>query len=171
MQLRENETLIKIVRRHTSSLNGSFSLVGGILMAYLLVVYYLKFNFFGYDWQVLSVLIPILTLFVVYKIYIWRKNAFLITNQRLINNEQEGFFSRTVTEITYDDVHEIEFKQGGLSAVVSNYGTLVIRTPSENQIILEKIPNPEKVVELINKTKNSLKHHEHEYEQKQDTEF
>ena len=169
MILRENETLFNIVRRHTVALYGPFSLVGGVLVVYLLIVYYFQFNFFGYDWQVLSVLIPILTLFVVYKIYIWRKNAFLITNQRLINNEQEGFFSRTVTEITYDDVHEIEFKQGGLSAVVSNYGTLVIRTPSENQIILEKIPNPEKVVELINKTKNSLKHYEHEYEQ--NTEF
>lgn len=165
MQLRENEILIKIIRRHTSSLNGSISLAGGILMTYLLVVYYFQFNFFGYVWQVLSVLILILISFVVYKVYVWRKNAFLITNQRLINNEQNGFFSRTVTEITYDDVHEITFKQKGLSATFSNYGTLVIRTPSENEIILEKIPDPEKAVELINKTKNSIKHPEHEHEQ------
>ena len=45
----------------------------------------------------------------------------------------------------------------------------MIRTPSENQIILEKVPDPEKTVELINKTKNSLKHREQGYEK--NTEF
>ncbi len=165
MILRENEILMKIIRRHVSSLNGSFSLAGSILIIYLLIVYYFKFNFFDYGWQVLSVLILVLILFVIYKTYVWRKNTFLITNQRLINNEQSGLFSRTVTEIIYDDVHEITFKQEGLSATISNYGTLVIRTPSENKIILERIPDPEKVVELINKIKSSLKHHEHEHEQ------
>ena len=169
MQLRKDEILIKTIRRHVSSLNGSLSLAVCVLIAYLLILYYFKFNFFGYGWQVLSLLILVLLLFVFYKINIWRKNAFLITNQRLINNEQRGFFSRTVTEITYDDVHEITFKQEGLSATFSNYGTLIIRTPSENQIILDKIPDPEKAVELINKIKKSLKHQEHE--QEQDIEF
>jgi len=160
MILRENETLFNIVRRHTVALYGPFSLVGGVLVVYLLIVYYFQFNFFGYDWQVFSVLILLLVLFVVYKMYVWWKNAFLITNQRLINNEQDGLFSRTVTEVVYEDVFEIAFKQNGVSAIALNYGTLVIRTPSESQIILETIPNPEKVVELINKVKNSIRHHE-----------
>ena len=160
MILRENETLFNIVRRHTVALYGPFSLVGGVLVVYLLIVYYFQFNFFGYDWQVFSVLILLLVLFVVYKMYVWWKNAFLITNQRLINNEQDGLFSRTVTEVVYEDVFEIAFKQNGMSAIALNYGTLVIRTPSESQIILETIPNPEKVVELINKVKNSIRHHE-----------
>ena len=142
------------------ALYGPFSLVGGVLVVYLLIVYYFQFNFFGYDWQVFSVLILLLVLFVVYKMYVWWKNAFLITNQRLINNEQDGLFSRTVTEVVYEDVFEIAFKQNGMSAIALNYGTLVIRTPSESQIILETIPNPEKVVELINKVKNSIRHHE-----------
>lgn len=171
MQLRENEILIKIIRRHTSTLYIPFSLAWGILLAYLLIVYYFQFNFFGYGWQALGILIMVLASFIIYKTYIWRKNAFLITNKRLINNEQGGLFNRTVTEVMYEDVNEIVFKQKGLSAAVSNYGTLVIRTPSENQIILERIPNPEKVVELINKAKSSLRHPEHEHEQKQDTEL
>ncbi|MEK7121250.1 MAG: PH domain-containing protein [Patescibacteria group bacterium] len=165
MQLRENEILIKIIRRHASTLYGPFSLAGGILLAYFLVVYYFQFNFFGYGWQVFGTLILALAPFIIYKTYIWRKNAFLITNQRLVNNEQSGLFSRTVTEVMYEDVNEIVFKQKGLSAAVSNYGTLVIRTPSESQIIFEMIPEPEKVVELINKAKNSLRPGKHEHEQ------
>ena len=166
MQLRENETLIKIIRRHALSLNTPFSLVGGILIGYLLVIYYFKFNFFGYVWQVLGILILVLIVFVLYKIYIWKKNALFITDQRLIHHEQNGFFSRTVTEILYGDIHEITYKQKGFSASMSNFGTLIIRTPSESEILMEKISDPEKVVELINKTRNSLSHH-HE----QDTKF
>ena len=162
MQLRENEILIKIIRRHTSGLTGPYSLASGVLIIYLLIVYYFQFNFFGYNWQALAMLILVLAIFIVYKVYVWRKNAFVITNQRLINNEQSGIFSRTVTEISYNDVHEIVFKQKGLSTIISNYGTLIIRTPSENEIILERIPEPERVVELINKAKNSFKHHEQE---------
>ena len=166
MQLRENEILIKIIRRHASSLNGSFSLAGGVLIIYLFVVYYFQFNFFGYVWQVLGVLILVLTMFVLYKIHIWNKNTLAITNQRLIYHEQNGFFSRTVTEVLYRDIHEITFKQKGFSASMSNFGTLIIRTPSDSEMLMEKISDPEKVVELINKTRGSLIHH-HE----QDTQF
>lgn len=158
MQLREKEKLINIVRKHAITLCAPFSLAGGILIVYFLAAFYFQFNFFGYDWQVFSVLILALASFIFYKIYIWRKNEFFITDQRLIKNEQKSFFSRTVTEVTYEDVHEIMFKQNGLSAAALNYGTLVIRTPSENEITLEMIPEPEKVVELINKARNFFKH-------------
>ncbi len=162
MQLREKEILFKTIRKHVFSISGPFSVAGGLLIVYFLVVYYFQFNFFGYNWQAFGMLILVLSLFILYTVYIWRKNEFFITNQRLINNEQRGLFSRTVTELMYDDVYEVAFKQDGLTASSLNYGTLVIRTPSENEIVLEMIPEPEKAVELINKIRNSLKHPEHE---------
>ncbi len=165
MQLREKEKLIKTIRKHVFCLTGPFSLAGGILVAYFLVVYYFQFNFFGYDWQALGILILILVLFILYTIYIWQKNEFFITNQRLINNEQSGLFDRTMTEVMYDDVYEIAFKQNGPMAAALNYGTLVIRTPSDNQITIEMIPEPEKAVELLNKIRSSLKHPEYKNEQ------
>lgn len=155
MVLRENEKLVEVVRRHKSSLSGTLSLSAGLVFLFLFVLFYLKFNFFGYGWQVFSVLVFILALVCLSKLYVWRNDVLYITNQRITRNEQAGLFNKTVTEILYQDVHEITFNKKGLASIVNNYGDLVIRTPSENKIIFEKIPDPEKVVEIINKTRTS----------------
>lgn len=153
MTLRENEKLIKVVRHHKSSLSGVWSLSAGLVFLFLFVLFYLKFNFFGYGWQAFSVLTFILALVCLGKLYIWQNDVLYITNQRVIRNEQSGLFNKTVTEILYQDVHEITFNKKGLTSIMNNYGDLVIRTPSENKIVFDKIPDPEKVVEIINKTR------------------
>lgn len=153
MTLRENEKLIKVVRHHKSSLGGVWSLSAGLVFLFLFVLFYLKFNFFGYGWQAFSVLTFILALVCLGKLYIWQNDVLYITNQRVIRNEQSDLFNKTVTEILYQDVHEITFNKKGLASIMNNYGDLVIRTPSENKIVFDKIPDPEKVVEIINKTR------------------
>lgn len=153
MILRENEKLIRAIRRHKSSLGGIWSLSAGLVFLFLFVFFYLKFNFFGYGWQAFSVLVFILALVCLGKLYVWRNDVLYITNQRVIRNEQASLFDKTVTEILYQDVHEITFNKKGLASIVNNYGDLVIRTPSENKIVFEKIPDPEKVVEIINNTR------------------
>ncbi len=157
MVLRENENLIKVIRRHKSSLGGTWSLSAGLMFLFLFVLFYLKFNFFGYGWQAFSVFVLILVLVCLYKFYVWKNDVLFITSQRVIRNEQAGLFNKTVTEILYQDVHEIIFNKKGLASIVNNYGDLIIRTPSDNKIVFEKVPDPEKVVEIINKTRT---HHD-----------
>lgn len=154
MVLRENEKVITVVHRHKSGLNGSLFFSASLVFLFLLVLSYFKFNFFGYGWQVFGFLLLILASINLLKLYVWRNNTLFITNQRVVKNDQSGPFNRTVTEILYSDIHEIVFKKKGITSVVNNYGTLIIRTPSDNKIIFDKIPNPEKVVEIINKTRS-----------------
>lgn len=153
MTLRENEKLIEAVRSHRSSLNSVWFLSAAMLFLFFFLLSYLKFNFFGYAWQAFSVLAFILATFALYKMYVWRNDVLFVTNQRVIRNEQEGLFHKTVTEILYRDIHEIIFNKKGFSSIVNNYGNLVIRTPSDSEIVFEKIPDPEKVVEIINKAR------------------
>jgi len=155
MILRENEQLITAVRRHKSSLSGSLSLSAVLIFLFLFVLLYLKFDFFGYSPQISSILLLILVSINIYKLYIWRNNVLFVTNQRIVRNDQRGLFSRAVTEILYSDIHEIIFKKKGIASIINNYGTLIIRTPSDNKIVFDKIPDPEKVVEIINKTRTS----------------
>lgn len=157
MTLRENEKLVGVIRRHRSSLGGVLSLSAGLILLFLFVLYYLQFNFFGYAWQIFSVAVLVLALVVLYKLYVWRNDVLYITSQRVLRNEQTGLFSKTVTEILYQDIHEIIFNKKGFASVVNNYGNLVIRTPSDSEIVFEKIPDPERVVEIINKTRLSSK--------------
>ncbi len=98
-------------------------------------------------------LVLILAATVITKLYIWRNDVLFITDQRIIRNEQAGLFQKTVTEVLYQDVHEIIFNKKGFGSIVNNYGDLIIRTPFDSKIVFKKIPDPERVVEIINKTR------------------
>ena len=148
--LRQNEQLIKVVRQHMMFLMPAFFSWPFVIVGLLAVRYGLGFDFFGY-WNWMSVLAVLLVLLVIlYKYYIWRNNALIITNQRVVENEQHGFFSKTVTELLFRDILEVSYDKKGVSASMYDYGDLKIRTAAENEIVLEKIAKPDETVELIN---------------------
>ena len=155
VHLRNNEKIIRIIRHHWSAVAGIIFSSSFILAILLIAKLYFNFNFFGYDWQVIGFCGLLAGIFILYKVYIWRKNGIYVTNQRLVNNEQNGFFTKTVTEFLYQDIHEIKYKQRGLPASMSNYGTLIIKTFANDEIVFNNIPNPEEIVDLINKIKVS----------------
>jgi len=147
--LREGEKLIKIVRQHRSVMVGTVS--WSVIFAGLVSFFVLRFNL---NWEIIVGIILIATLIILYKIYIWRKNALIITNQRIILNNKEGAFSKTVTELLYRDIYDISFKQSGLAALISRYGKLIIKTPSGNEITFDKVPLSSEVVKVINEIRS-----------------
>jgi len=148
--LRENEKLVKVVHVHPVNIIRQFLLWPWIVVALLLVRYLADFNFFGYWNFVILIAVLIVAVVVFYKYYIWRANALIITDQRVIENQQQGFFRKTVTELLYNDILQISYSREGMSATFYNYGDLIIRTASNNQIVFEMIPGPDRVVSLIN---------------------
>ena len=116
-----------------------------------MVRYLVRFNFFGYWSLVLAFAVLLVLLVVMYRFFIWRMDALIITDQRVVENEQRGFFSKTVTELLYRDILEISYSKEGMSSSLYNYGDIKIRTASENELVFEKIPNPAEVVEVINR--------------------
>jgi len=150
------EKLVKIVRRHHSVVAGAVS--WSVIFAGFVSFFVLRFNLniFGYSWEIAIGAILIATLVILYKIYIWHKNTLIITDQRIILNIRHGIFSRTVTELLYRDIYDISFKQSGLAALMNRYGKLIMKTPSGNEIIFDKVSSPGKVVEVINKIRAGI---------------
>jgi hypothetical protein len=128
-----------------------------IIIALILIRYLTAFDFFGYWSLVLFFAILVVLLVILYKLFIWRRDALIITDQRFVENEQRGFFSKTVTELLYHDILEISYTKEGLSASIYNFGDIKIRTASENELVFEKIPNPAEVVEAINKIRQTIR--------------
>lgn len=151
--LRQNEELIKVARQHVMFLMPVFFTWPLIVVALLIGRYFLHFDFFNYWNWTLVFAILVVALIILYKYYIWLNNALIITNQRVVKNEQRGFFSQTVTELLYQDILEISYSKQGMNASLYDFGDLQIRTASENQIIVEKIADPDGTVELINKVR------------------
>ena len=149
--LRQDESLIKVAHRHVIFLLPIFFVWPLIIIAVFIGRYFFKLEFFGYWSVILVIIILLVVLIILYKCYIWRNNALIITSQRVIKNEQRGFFSKTVTELLYHDILETSYSKEGVVASIYDYGDLQIRTASENKIIIEKIASPDKIVELINR--------------------
>lgn len=157
LTLRENEEILKIVRQHRSTLTGA--IVWPVLFAGLVSFAFLKFKLdvFGYSWEIVTGAMLLTALIILYKIYVWRKNALIVTSQRVILDSRPGMFSRTVTELLYRDIYEISFKQVGLSSLLNRYGQLVIKTPSGGEITFDKVPSPAEVVKVINEIRGKRK--------------
>ncbi len=153
--LRQNENLVKVVRKHVMFLLPVFFTWPLIIIALVLVRYLAHFDFFGYWPLVLAFAVLLVLLIVLYRFFIWRMDALIITDQRVVENEQRGFFSKTVTELLYRDILEISYTKEGMVASLYNYGDIKIRTASENELVFEKIPGPAEVVEVINRIRQT----------------
>lgn len=148
--LRENENLIKSVRQHKMFLMPAIFGWPWLVVGLALIRYFVGFNFFGYWLLVLAASIVIVLLIILYRIFIWKRNALIITDQRMVENEQLGLFSKTVTELLYEDVRQISYDKHGMNASLYDFGDIKIRTASDSEIVLEKIAEPDEVVEIIN---------------------
>ncbi|MBI2062781.1 MAG: PH domain-containing protein [Candidatus Yanofskybacteria bacterium] len=149
--LRQNEELIKVARKHIMFLLPVFFTWPFLIAGMILIRYALNFDFFGYWWLLLIVVFLIVVLVILYRYFLWKTDALIITNQRIVENEQRGFFSKTVTELLFQDILETSYSKEGLSASLYDYGNIKIRTAANNEIIFDKIAKPDETVELINR--------------------
>jgi len=94
--------------------------------------------------------------FIDYYLDIW-----LITSERIIDVRQEGFFSRTVSELKLFQVQDVTSELKGALQFVFRYGDVYVQTAAEMQrFAFRQIPNPEGVRDIIIKLVESKKHHE-----------
>lgn len=134
------------------------AIIRAVLLAGFALFAFFKLNFevWGYSWEIAVGILLIATLVILYKIFVWRKNDLVITDQRIILNARQGLFSRTVTELLYRDIHDISFKQAGLPALIYRYGRLIIKMPSGNEIIFDKVPSSAEIVKTINEVRAGI---------------
>lgn len=150
IELRTGETIEAEVHQHWFVMIPPVSILVIGVIALVLFSIYVPFDFYGYALEVYGVILLVLVAQLLYRAYLWRHNMLTITNLRVVNTKQAGIFDINVTEVLYGDITDISYTQDGVMASAYNYGTLSIRLPSQNQVTAEDIPEPAKVIELIN---------------------
>lgn len=155
--LRPNEQLIKVVRKHYMFVLPAFFTWPWLIVAMLLARYLAKFQFFGYWRPSIMIVSLVVAIIIFYRYFIWRLDALIITNQRVVENDQHSFFSKTVNELLYQDILEISYVKDGMNAAMYNYGDLKVRTAAQSEIVIEKIPNPNEVVDTINQIRQGAR--------------
>lgn len=105
----------------------------GALIVVGFVVYLLSVNlFFFHAW-------------IDYYLDVW-----VVTNERIMNIEQNGLFSRVVSELPLDNIQDVTVEVKGALATFYQYGDVIIQTAAENaHFHFDNVPRPYDVAKTI----------------------
>ncbi|MCK5412916.1 MAG: PH domain-containing protein [Candidatus Pacebacteria bacterium] len=166
-----NENVVLVLRKHpisllTYAIQIFFFLLLPIL-AYVFIIPEIFSAFLEYPYQNVYILLSLIfygfvwiTAFVIWVDYyldIW-----IITNQRLLDIEQKGFFNRTVSELDLKKIQDITSNVRGIIPTMFGFGSIQIQTAAEEKKFeLKSVPHPvtarRKIIELYKQAKEKDK--------------
>lgn len=103
-------------------------------------------------WFMASLWYLILWAFLFYFTTLYALNTVILTDRRLIDNVQEGFFKRRVSELNTYRVQDVTTNINGVIETFLNFGDIVVQTAaSEREFVFRNIANPEEIKDKIMK--------------------
>lgn len=77
-------------------------------------------------------------------------DAWVITTERILNVEQNGLFSRTVSELDLARVQDVTSEVTGIIPSIFHYGFIYVQTAGETErFIFEQVPHPHEIRKRI----------------------
>lgn len=139
---REGEELLFVFRRHIIAMRKGF---------YLFLIPFALSSLPVFVWStVLEVYwIPLggfvlgLVLFS-YHFLMWYYTVFIVTDQRLRQVTQHGFFGKDVVELNLSKIQNISYNVPGFSGEVFGFGTIIIQT-YVGDLVISKVEHPETI--------------------------
>ena len=148
--LKEDEGIKGITKRH------GLALLPGLGIALLLIVapFFFLFPLFrtGPAGVVVFGTLVLVGVFVaVRSLVMWDGDVFIVTDIRIVDVDQKGLFSRTVSEVKLDDIQDVSWSKSGIIHALFNVGDLKIQT-SSGALVIEAafIPRPRELHSLVN---------------------
>jgi uncharacterized membrane protein YdbT with pleckstrin-like domain len=122
-------------------------IVGALFSSFLYSNNILSFFFFASSLWYLFVWSGIFYSLTMYTLDVW-----IITDRRIIDSTQHGFFNRTISELHLTRIQDISVQTEGVVQTFLKFGNLQVQTAgSEERFKFSQIPNPEKVKDEIMK--------------------
>ncbi len=138
---REGEELLFVFRRHIIAMRKGF---------YGLLIPFAVLSIPPLIWQnnLELFLLPIAGLIIglvifSYHFMLWYYTVYIVTDQRLRQVTQQGFFGTDVVELQLSKIQNISYNIPGFSGEVFGYGTLVIQT-FVGDLVIHKVEHPDK---------------------------
>lgn len=93
--------------------------------------------------------------------YIWQNSLFVLTNERIIIVDQNGWFNRNVSEANLENILFINHNIKGFIRSMMNFGDLNIRASgvAEDELIFYDVSDPYNIQQEIVKSQSELKSH------------
>jgi hypothetical protein len=106
-------------------------------------------------WFLLSVYALIWWYGLFYAIAMYLLDTWVVTDHRIVDSEQQGFFRRTVSELNLAKIQDITVRIRGPIPTFLDFGDLIIQTAgTEERFHFKEIPNPRAVKDAIMEAHN-----------------
>lgn len=148
----EKEKIILLLRKHWITNLSWFFLAIICFFAPLALRVFPIIEFLPERYQLMSVIMwyLLLTAFIFEKFLTWFFNVYLVTDERLVDVDFYNLIYKQITEAKIDKIQDITFRVGGVVRSLFNYGDVLVQTAgAEPNLEFEAVPNPEKVVKVL----------------------
>lgn len=156
---RPNEQVILFLRRHWFA---PFTIVFWFIMLSVIPIsIYWYFAETVQTWMTHPFFGPVIVVFVsMYFLSVWLfafleftdyfLDTWIITNERILNNEQEGLFKRTESELDLVSIQDTTAETHGFLQTIFTFGNVLIQTAGEKERFnFKNVDDPEKIKVLI----------------------
>lgn len=89
-----------------------------------------------------------------YQFMLWYFTIYIVTDQRLRQVTQKGFFGKDVIELRLSKVQNISYNIPGFSGEVFHFGTIVIQT-FVGDLVIHNVEHPDKIYNKLQDAVNS----------------
>jgi len=148
--LRENETLLKMVR------HDPMVIFPHVFVCFLILVldFFLMYYLFLQGWwgvALFGAVVLVALFYVLRTIFLYFANRFIITNQRIVDVEQVGVFEKFINEFPYVKIVEAKATMKGVGPTIFHYGDIRLTLRDDlGPYELYKIPDPLELQNFIN---------------------
>ncbi|KKT20774.1 MAG: hypothetical protein UW06_C0055G0007 [Parcubacteria group bacterium GW2011_GWE1_43_8] len=153
--IKSYENVILYLNRHWFVMFGKF-LAFGLLLIVPFVIYAVfgeAIVSMGIDnlfWLIVSIYFLFWWNSLFYAITMYLLDSWIVIDHRIIDSEQKGFFSRTVSELSLSRIQDISTHIVGPLTTILDFGDLEIQTAgAEPKFVFKEIPGPNAVKSKI----------------------
>ncbi len=150
---REGEEVKFVFRRHflTAKKGFFFMVIMTVLGALPMFIWHDNVNMF---WFFVGMVI-LGALGFLYAYILWYFSIYIVTDQRIRQISQKGFFKKTVVDLGLDRIQSISYGVPGIIAGIFGYGTILIQT-GVGDLVISQVSRPAKIYDkLQNVTKGN----------------
>ena len=146
----ENEEVLFVFRRHIIAMRkGFYSLLVPLTVASIPpLIWQTKLELFLLP--VAALVLGLILFF--YHFLMWYFTVYVVTNERIRQITQRGFFGRDVVELSLDKVQSISYNIPGFSGEIFKFGTIVIQT-FVGDLVIRMVEHPS---EIYNKLQDAV---------------
>lgn len=157
-----DERVILLTRRHWFTLLMTFVAFGFLavlpFLIYRWTVTYLEQGGLGeLFWFAVVIYFIFWWLGLFYRLMIYLLDVWLVTDHRVIDSRQIGFFNRVVSEARLNRVQDVATGVTGFFPTFLNFGNVEVQTAgTEQRISFKQVPNPNVIKEAILKANSEF---------------